>query len=62
MHLIVNGQPREVPDGTRLPGLVADTRGVAIAVNGAVVRSGEWPSTVLRERDRIEIITARQGG
>ncbi|MCW2789278.1 MAG: thiamine biosynthesis protein ThiS [Aeromicrobium sp.] len=62
MHVTVNGQPREVPDGARLPSLVADARGVAAAVNGVVVRGSDWPSTVLREDDRIEVVTARQGG
>lgn len=62
MHVTVNGQPHEMPDEARLPSLVPDARGVAIAVNGTVVCGADWASTVLREHDRIEVVTAHQGG
>ncbi|MCW2838670.1 MAG: sulfur carrier protein ThiS [Aeromicrobium sp.] len=62
MHVILNGQPLEVADGARLPSLVPDARGVAVAVNGVVVCAGDWPATVLQDNDRIEVVTARQGG
>lgn len=62
MRVTVNGSPRDLADGTRLPGLIPDGRGVAVAVNGCVVPAADWPTTVLRERDRVEIVTAKQGG
>lgn len=62
MHLIVNGEPRRVADGLRVADLVAQPRGVAVAVNGAVVRAADWPVTELREGDRVEVVTAHQGG
>ena len=37
-------------------------RGIAVAVNGAVVPRTAWPQTVLQPGDRIEIVRARQGG
>ena len=37
-------------------------RGIAVAVNGAVVPRAAWPSTELRAGDSIEIVRARQGG
>jgi sulfur carrier protein len=37
-------------------------RGIAVAVNGAVVPRAAWPQTVLRNGDCIEIVRARQGG
>jgi sulfur carrier protein len=37
-------------------------RGIAVAVNGAVVPRAVWPSTQLRAGDSIEIVRARQGG
>ncbi len=40
----------------------ASQRGLAVALNGAVVPRAAWPSTTLREGDRIEIVRARQGG
>jgi sulfur carrier protein len=37
-------------------------RGIAVALNGAVVPRAAWPSTTLRPGDSIEIVRARQGG
>lgn len=37
-------------------------RGIAVAVNQIVVPRGDWAATVLRADDKIEIITAVQGG
>jgi sulfur carrier protein len=37
-------------------------RGIAVAVNGAIVPRGAWPQTTLRPGDSVEIVRARQGG
>lgn len=37
-------------------------KGIAVAVNDEVVRRGAWEATALNEGDRVEVITARQGG
>jgi sulfur carrier protein len=37
-------------------------RGIAVALNGAVVPRAAWPQTPLRPGDQIEIVRARQGG
>jgi sulfur carrier protein len=37
-------------------------RGIAVAVNGAVVPRAAWRSTELRPGDSVEIVRARQGG
>jgi sulfur carrier protein len=62
----VNGEAREVPAGFTLDRLVATLTsarsGVAAAVNEAVVPRGQWPGLRLTEGDRIEILTAVQGG
>ncbi len=66
VSVIVNGHSREVEAGTVLADLVASltsqSRGVAAAVNDAVVPRGEWIALPLREHDRIEVLTAVQGG
>ena len=41
---------------------IAETRGVAVALNGAVVPRGEWQRTALKAGDAVEIVRARQGG
>jgi sulfur carrier protein len=43
-------------------GIDADARGVAVALNGAVVPRGAWAQTELRPGDAIEIVRAKQGG
>ena len=62
MNVLVNGEPRDLPDGAAVSTLVEGRRGVAVAVNGTVVRSAEWPTTTLRPDDRVEVVTAHQGG
>ncbi|MCR0985909.1 sulfur carrier protein ThiS [Streptomyces albidoflavus] len=61
----VNGERRELAAGTTLEALAELTsapRGVAAAVNEAVVPRGAWTATVLGEGDRVEVLTAVQGG
>ncbi|MEU0336186.1 sulfur carrier protein ThiS [Streptomyces sp. NPDC006193] len=62
----VNGEPRRVAAGTALDALVrtltAAPRGVAAAVNETVVPRAQWAATALAEGDRVEVLTAVQGG
>jgi sulfur carrier protein len=62
----VNGQPREVSAGTTVGQVVATVTelaaGVAAAVNGEVVPRRCWPATLVRDGDRVEVVTAVQGG
>jgi len=37
-------------------------RGIAVALNGAVVPRAAWPDTPLKPGDNVEIVRARQGG
>ena len=37
-------------------------RGVAVALNGAVVRRADWNTTLLKCGDVVEIVRAMQGG
>ncbi len=37
-------------------------RGIAVALNGAVVPRQAWAATPLRVGDSVEIVRARQGG
>lgn len=66
MDLIVNGVTRRLPAGTTVAELVGtvttQTRGVAVAVNGEVVPRTGWPATSLSDGDRVEVLTAAQGG
>ena len=37
-------------------------RGIAVAINGAVISRAAWPATPLQAGDSVEIVRARQGG
>src|SRR5262245_1299623 len=39
-----------------------EQKGIAVALNGAVVPRAAWPGTALKAGDNIEIVRARQGG
>ncbi|MER6079935.1 sulfur carrier protein ThiS [Streptomyces sp. 900105755] len=62
----VNGERREIAPGTALDSLVrsltAAPSGVAAAVNETVVPRGQWATTGLADGDRVEVLTAVQGG
>lgn len=62
----VNGEAREVAEGVTLDRLVATLTaapsGVAAALNETVVPRAQWPATALRDGDRVEVLTAVQGG
>jgi sulfur carrier protein len=64
--LVLNGSAADVEMGSTVATLVAtfapETRGVAVAVNEAVVPRGEWPHTQLCSGDRVEVLRAAQGG
>ncbi|WP_055491860.1 sulfur carrier protein ThiS [Streptomyces sp. TP-A0356] len=66
MNISVNGEPRQVAPGTPLDTLVrtltAAPSGVAAALNETVVPRTQWSSTHLSEGDRVEVLTAVQGG
>ncbi|HEY9473785.1 MAG TPA: sulfur carrier protein ThiS [Mycobacteriales bacterium] len=66
MTVTVNGQPRDLPAGTTVAtvvaGLARGDTGVAVAVNDTVVHRGAWQATALDDGDRVEVITAVQGG
>ncbi|MFD3701090.1 sulfur carrier protein ThiS [Streptomyces sp. NPDC058646] len=66
MTISVNGEPREIAAGTTLDAVVATltaaSSGVAAALNETVVPRGQWPATPVGDGDRVEILTAVQGG
>ncbi|MBV9272200.1 MAG: sulfur carrier protein ThiS [Candidatus Eremiobacteraeota bacterium] len=66
MKVSVNGQVREIPEGSTVASLLAQLEapgpGIAVARNDAVVRRAMFGSEPLDEGDRIEIIKAVAGG
>ena len=65
--LTINGvaEPLDAPTVAALLAareIAPDGRGVAVAVNGALVRRADWATTALRAGDTVEIVRAMQGG
>ncbi|HEY7623276.1 MAG TPA: sulfur carrier protein ThiS [Solirubrobacteraceae bacterium] len=65
--IVVNGELRE-RDGATIVELLADlgveerARGVAVAVNGEIVPRGHWQDHRVAAGDRVEALSAMQGG
>ena len=65
--IFVNGEPRE-RDGATIAELLADlgvedrARGVAVAVNGEIVPRAHWAHHRVDAGDRVEALSAMQGG
>ena len=65
--IYVNGAPHE-RDGATIAELLADlgvearARGVAVAVDGEVVPRAEWDDRRINEGERVEALSAMQGG
>ncbi|SHK55395.1 sulfur carrier protein ThiS [Rhodothermus profundi] len=69
LAIVLNGEPYEVPVGTTVAELLRQldidpeaARGIAVAVNEEVVRRTQWAEVRLQPGDRVEVVTARQGG
>jgi sulfur carrier protein len=64
----LNGQAEQLPDGATVAdaveavGVNGETRGVAVAVDGEVVRRADWVRTPLADRQAVEVVRAVQGG
>ncbi|TCO35196.1 sulfur carrier protein [Kribbella steppae] len=66
MNVLVNGTAEQLDAGTTVADVVdrwaRSPIGVAVAVNEAVVTKADWSGTALSDGDRVEILTAVQGG
>lgn len=65
----VNGEARDVLVGATVEDVLRTmdidplyAKGIAVAVNDEVVRKPEWKDVQIAAGDRVEVITARQGG
>lgn len=66
MKVRLNGADRTLGEDATVADVVATLTtaptGVAVAVNGEVVPRGAWSGRALRDGDRVEVLTAAQGG
>jgi sulfur carrier protein len=66
IDVTVNGVVRSLSEDLDVESLVAElvasSKGVAVAIDREVVPRSAWASTVLRDGQLIEIVTAAAGG
>src|SRR5438105_5234938 len=66
IQIVLNGRPRDVPQGLALDALLAflavKPDRVAIERNRAIVRKPDWPVTAVEPGDRLEIVWFVGGG
>lgn len=66
MHLQINGEKREFPDGLTVAALVAQLGmkqdRVAVELNLEIVPRAHWDTTVLKHGDKLEVVHFVGGG
>ena len=66
MHILLNGDPREVDDSATLAQLLAtldlENRRFAVEINEILIPRSEHEAHALQANDRIEIVQAIGGG
>ena len=66
MTIILNGELIPLDSGVTVADLIAeryaDRRGLAVAVDHAVVPRGSWSHCELAPGQRVDVVTAVQGG
>jgi sulfur carrier protein len=68
MRIELNGETIElgddatVRDAVTKAGVNGDAKGVAVALDGEVVRRGDWEQMGLRDGQSVEVVAAIQGG
>ncbi len=66
MRVELNGEPKELSEGTTLRALIEQLalapERVAVELNREVVRRADWPTVQLNEGDRVEVVHFVGGG
>jgi sulfur carrier protein len=66
MEIKVNGEWTEFPDGATVADVLDTTGGqrpgIAVAVDGVVVRRADWAATAVPKGAGVDVLTAVQGG
>lgn len=66
--ILINGESSRLEAGETVAGALAslgiqgDAPGVAVAVDGEVVRRADWETFEIPDGARVEVLTAMQGG
>jgi thiamine biosynthesis protein ThiS len=66
MEIMINGEPKTVPDGQTILGVLEqlglDPARVAVELDRRIVKRPAWPETALRAGAQLEIVQFVGGG
>ncbi|HEY6011591.1 MAG TPA: sulfur carrier protein ThiS [Nitrospirota bacterium] len=66
MIITLNGEKRDVPEGTTVLGLLEilkiQPQRVAVELNEHIVKKDQYPETSLQQGDSLEVVSFMQGG
>lgn len=69
IQITLNGDPHVLEEGASVADVLremdldpSEPKGIAVALNEEVVPKSDWYDRRLSDGDRVEVITARQGG
>ncbi len=66
IQIVVNGESREIPHGSGIPALLLHlglpNDRVAIERNLEILPRSQWPTTIVQQGDRYEIVHLVGGG
>lgn len=67
MVVFINSEETQLSDTVSIEQALSENgfaslKGIAVALNDEVIPKTEWPSTLLKENDKVLIIKATQGG
>lgn len=67
MQILVNNEEKTITDNATISQAlteidVIDTKGIAVAINDAVIPKSIWNNHQIQEKDNLLIITATAGG
>lgn len=66
MHIVLNGENRDIPGGLTVEGLLRllgiEPGRVAVEVNESIVRKAAYAGTPVNEGDRVEVVQFMGGG
>jgi sulfur carrier protein len=67
LEVLVNGRPTTMAAGATVAAIVAALQpggggGMAVAINEELVPRSQWEERTLAAHDRVEVLTAAQGG
>ena len=66
MHIVLNGEKKDIPDGLTVSGLLRHleikSERVAVEINEEIVRKATYADVIVKDGDRVEVVQFMGGG